>query len=76
MLYRVTYLNDNGYAIVYETVEAKSADEASRLCRGNHPMGRYGRVSVDPEASFGPPAPWPIFDRSTGRYTWPERKEA
>ncbi len=73
MLYRVTFLNDNGYAIVYETVEAESADEASRLCRGNHPMGRHGRVSVRPESDFTP-RPAPTFDRSTGRYHWPERQ--
>ena len=75
MLYRVTYLNDNGYAIVYETVEAENADVARLQCDANHPMGRYGRVSVAPESGFTPPAPPPTFDRKTGRYSWPERKE-
>ncbi len=76
MRYRVTFLNDNGYAINHETVEAVSGSVAGVICGGNHPMGRYGRISVEPESAFPAPSPLPTFDRSTGRYHWPERKEA
>jgi len=76
MLYRVTFLNDNGWAITHETVEATSPDDARRLCQGNHPMGRVGRVITHRADTFGPPEERPTFDRKTGRYTWPERKEA
>ena len=76
MLYRMTFLNDNGWAITHDTVEAVTAGEAHRICWGNHPMGCFGRVSVRPESDFPPPIPPPTFDRSTGRYTWPEKEEA
>ncbi len=75
MRYRVTFLNDNGWAIDHETVDADHRGEALRRCPREHPMGRYGRVSVDPESSFGSPTKRPTFDRSTGRYSWPERQE-
>jgi hypothetical protein len=80
-LWHVTFLNDNRNAISGMMIEAPNRDEAHRKAGPKHPMG-FG--AAGPMTVRGPytqddlrdgerrRARRPKFDRSTGRYHWPD----